>query len=73
MMKRRLTLGDSRGGSPEGSDEDDLRSPVSDESDRELTSPSGSMKRESSARGRKKRVEEFVREEFRRDPLDLVH
>ncbi len=73
MMKRRRTLTDSQAASPEGSEDDEARSPLSnDESDE-----GDSLKRGDSVRGRKskakERVEDFVREEFRRDPLDLVH
>ena len=73
MMKRRRALNSSQAASPEGSEDDEAKSPLSnDESD-----GADSVKRVESARGRKsrtkERVEDFVREEFRRDPLDLVH
>lgn len=73
MMKRRRALNSSQAPSPEGSEDDEAKSPVSnDDSD-----GGDSLKRSDTVRGRKsktkERVEDFVREEFRRDPLDLVH
>lgn len=62
MMRRRLTLGDSQAASPEGSEDDEARSPRSplsnDESDREPTarSPTELGRRMESVRGGRVRV-----------------
>lgn len=69
MMKGRRSLGDSQAPSPEGSEDDEARSPVSDEE--ELRSPTIESK-SSSARGRKPKMN-FLRDELKKDPLDLVH
>ena len=76
MMNRKRALTSSQAPSPDGSEDDEARSPLSnDESDREMRSPDEGGKRSGSVRGRKvkSKVEDFVRDEFRRDPLDLVH
>ena len=77
MLKRRRTLGgrDSQVPSPDGSEDDEAKSPAEDDSDceRDEKSPEGSMKRGRSVRERTKQVEDFVRDEFKRDPMDLLH
>ena len=68
MMKGRRSLNDSRGPSPEGS-EDEARSPASND-ENDLVSPTES--KTGSVRGRKPRSN-FLREEFKKDPMDLLH
>lgn len=68
MMKGRRSLNDSRGPSPEGS-EDEARSPVSND-ENDLMSPTES--KTSTVRGRKSKSN-FLRDEFKKDPLDLLH
>ena len=65
MEKGRKSLRDSQAPSPEGSD-DELRSPV--EGGEEAKSPV-----ENVIRGRQRAGAQFLKDELRRDPFDVVH
>lgn len=71
MSRTRRSLRDSQYGSPEGTDDEDLRSPVSERGGFELTSPT-------SARGRKGKADDADDDVIRikvgdRDAMDVMH
>lgn len=66
-MKGKKSLGDSQAPSPEGS-EDEAKSPVSGGEEDGRKSPVDSL-----IRGRKKAGAQFLKDELRRDPFDVVH
>lgn len=70
MMKGRRSLGDSQAPSPDGSEDEDGRSPVSNDED-DFRSPATEHK-SGSVRGRRPNMN-FLRDELKKDPLDLVH
>jgi hypothetical protein len=70
MTRSRGSLRDSQAPSLEGSEDDEARSPVSNDEEAQNSPVEMRMPQ---ARGRKGRGAKFIEDELKRDPFDVVH